>query len=321
MVCVRGDLPLPTVDVVDPGLSDHRLLSWTSHLYRTPPVYTTTVRRRWRSFDSDLFRDDLVASALCDESQYGDLDGDALVRLFDDTIRELLDKQVPERSVTCRRRVSSLWFDEELRQAKRTMRSSEEAARRVDPQSATASSVIAEWHAQRRAYARLRRQKSTAFWTTRIDAEQSQPRRLWRTVDELLGRGNPPSSSINAAELHRFFDDKIADVREATADADPPTFSQAARDCQLQSFDPVTAGDVVNLIRSLPDKQCSLDPLPTWLLKTNADLLSPFLCRLFNWSLTQGVVPSTFKAAYITPALKKADLDSSEPKSYRPILN
>jgi len=55
VVCVRGDLPLPAVDVVDVGLSDHRLLRWTSLLHRPPPLYTTAVRRRWTLFDVDVF--------------------------------------------------------------------------------------------------------------------------------------------------------------------------------------------------------------------------------------------------------------------------
>ena len=33
------------------------------------------------------------------------------------------------------------------------------------------------------------------------------------------------------------------------------------------------------------------------------------------------MVPSVFKAAYVTPLLKKADLDSADAKSYRPISN
>jgi len=32
-------------------------------------------------------------------------------------------------------------------------------------------------------------------------------------------------------------------------------------------------------------------------------------------------VPTSFKTAYITPLLKKANLDSADPKSYRPIAN
>jgi hypothetical protein len=57
------------------------------------------------------------------------------------------------------------------------------------------------------------------------------------------------------------------------------------------------------------------------LLRENVDVLAPFLVELFNRSLLHGVVPTVFKSAYITPLLKKPDLDPAENKSYRPISN
>jgi Reverse transcriptase (RNA-dependent DNA polymerase) len=57
------------------------------------------------------------------------------------------------------------------------------------------------------------------------------------------------------------------------------------------------------------------------LLKDNVDIVTPFLVVLFNQSLSIGVVPKLFEAAYITPILKKPDLDLAEAKSYRPISN
>jgi len=75
------------------------------------------------------------------------------------------------------------------------------------------------------------------------------------------------------------------------------------------------------MVHALPDKQCSSDPLPTRLLKANIDLLVLFLSHLFCWSLQHGVVPSLMKSAYITPIINKADMDSLDPKSYRPISN
>ena len=74
VVCTRDDLPPPTVDVFDTGLSDHRLLCWQSCLLRRPPVYVSTALRSWRSFNDDSFRADLLASA-----QWMGLDGDGLV--------------------------------------------------------------------------------------------------------------------------------------------------------------------------------------------------------------------------------------------------
>jgi len=69
VVCTRDNLPLPTVDVLDIGLSDHRMLCWKSCLLRPPPTYSTCTRRAWRDFDADLFQTRLRTSALCDEQQ------------------------------------------------------------------------------------------------------------------------------------------------------------------------------------------------------------------------------------------------------------
>ena len=69
----------------------------------------------------------------------------------------------------------------------------------------------------------------------------------------------------------------------------------------------------------LPDKHCASDPIP--ILKDCADVLEPFLVELYNKSLRTGSVPAVFKAAYITPLLKKSDLDPADVRCYRPISN
>ena len=148
----------------------------------------------------------------------------------------------------------------------------------------------------------LLRQKRAAFWSSKIDADQHQPSRVWRSFDELLGRGRAPVfNDISASVLHDFFDDKVAAVRAATANADPPHFTPAPAGCVLNEFLPITPADVVELINALPDKQSATDPLPTWVLMRSADVLAPFFCQLFNLSLQHGCVPSNFKASYITP--------------------
>ena len=321
VVCTRSDLPAPSVEVLDVDLSDHRLLRWVCPFQRPSPAYTTVTRRCWGSFDSDVFRADLLASALCDEDQYKDLNGHSLAVLYDTTISQLLDRQVPIRTYTCRRRPSSQWFDVECRRAKRAMRSLEWSVRRAGSSTPASPSTVAAWRAQRRFYFDLVDQKRSAYWTDRVNVDQSHPRRLWQSFDELLGRQRQPATDVDASRLHRFFEEKVAAVRTATADADPPTFTPAPVGCVFETFAAVSPADVVKYVTSLPDKQCASDPLPTWLLKKNVDILAPFLCRLTNWSLEHGVVPSTFKTAYITPILKKSDLDSANAASYRPISN
>ena len=89
----------------------------------------------------------------------------------------------------------------------------------------------------------------------------------------------------------------------------------------MMNFEPISDKDVITAVRFLPDKQCLSDPMPTRILKSCVDLLAPFLSALFSRSVTQGVVPQLFKTTYVTPLLKKADMDPTDVRSYRPISN
>jgi len=86
-------------------------------------------------------------------------------------------------------------------------------------------------------------------------------------------------------------------VRATTTDANPATYPPAPPNCELLEFRPLTTSDVINAVKLLPDKQCSTDPMPPWLLKECIDDLAPFLCHLFNVSLEHGNVPATFKTS------------------------
>ena len=98
-------------------------------------------------------------------------------------------------------------------------------------------------------------------------------------------------------------------MRASTDSAPPPQYPTAPPDCWLDHFTLVTTDDVVAAVCQLPNKQRATDPIPMRLLKENVDVFAPFLTALLNRSLSLGVVPLGFKAAYITPRLKKPDLD------------
>jgi len=72
--------------------------------------------------------------------------------------------------------------------------------------------------------------------------------------------------------------------------------------CDISTFRVFTDDDVTAVIRKLPYKQCATDTLPTrhLILKDNADMLVPFITELFNRSLTSGLFPTRFKAAFVT---------------------
>ena len=75
------------------------------------------------------------------------------------------------------------------------------------------------------------------------------------------------------------------------------------------------------VIKSSPSTSCPLDPLPTRVLKSCLTYLLPILTFLVNLSLSTGEFCSTLKKAYVTPLLKKSDLDSDVFKNFRPVSN
>ena len=94
------------------SLSDHRLLRRTTSLAKPSPVYTTQTSRPWRHLDADEFRAALMSSPLCHPEAWTEL---ALVGLYDAETTAILDRLVHARTVTCRRRPSDPWFDQERR--------------------------------------------------------------------------------------------------------------------------------------------------------------------------------------------------------------
>jgi hypothetical protein len=114
---------------------------------------------------------------------------------------------------------------------------------------------------------------------------------------------------------------KVDQVRRSTQDAPAPVFSDVKSGAEFSTFETVTADDVINAVRRLPDKTSAADPLPTSILKLVVDVIAPFIAELFTRSLATGEFPTVFKEAFITPVIKKPGLDVADPGSYRPISN
>jgi len=55
---------------------------------------------------------------------------------------------------------------------------------------------------------------------------------------------------------------------------------------------------------SSPTKSCTLDPVPTYLLKESLHILLPYITAMVNALLHEGHVPVTQKHAIITPLIK-----------------
>ena len=70
-----------------------------------------------------------------------------------------------------------------------------------------------------------------------------------------------------------------------------------------------------------PIKSCTLDPVPTFLVRELIDLLLPYIANMVNASLADGFLPDSQKHAIVSPLLKKPGLDVADMANYRPVSN
>jgi len=115
VVASRRDLPLPLVTLFAPGLSDHPFLEWSVPVSRPDKSVVSVVRRPWHQLDVIALSDALRQSQLCRLECWINRSVDELALLYDSDLSSLLDSMVSVATVTCRRRPSDPWFDQECR--------------------------------------------------------------------------------------------------------------------------------------------------------------------------------------------------------------
>ena len=156
---------------------------------------------------------------------------------------------------------------------------------------------------------------------------------LYKVIDTLLCRNSTSPlpdhdcATTLANDFATFFTDKITTIRTGFVSEDiPPDCSVTSEDrpflgTPLEEFTPVTEEEIERMIKEASSKSCSLDPLPTELLKKIIDVLCPIITNIVNMSLANGDVSANLKEALLIPLLKKLFLDLELFKNYRPISN
>ena len=153
------------------------------------------------------------------------------------------------------------------------------------------------------------------------------PREVWRRLNLVMGRkkgkhigslmvdGRELNSSSDKAEaLNSFFSscvNEVGQVHDTTQDL-PITCSH---NLQFVSIDEESVNS--HLGRLKIDKATGVDGISARMLKLTAPAISKSLASLFNYSLECGDLPLEWKAANVSPVLKKGD--SRVPSNYRPI--
>ena len=180
-------------------------------------------------------------------------------------------------------------------------------------------------------YKKLLDETKASFFRDKID-NTNNDKALFAIIDELSGSKNITASTLPNIEISElpelfceFFDDKIVKIREK--------FDNTVHliDEQIEDVLPVRSGlnmfqslnveNVVKIVRGINAKTCSLDPIPTGILKECLDVWAPVLTLVVNKSFESGVFPDDCKSAIVRPLIKKHNLDKNVLKNYRPLSN
>jgi len=326
----HGSVAVRDVTVNPLVYSDHSLVCCRIGVHRDRPATVTYNYRRIKDIDLSTFSHDVICSRLYDDDVLANFSANKYADLLDVEIKRLLDHHAPLRTNTKRRGAhDQRKLSEEARAAKCRCRRLERRFRR---------SRSAEDMAALKKMRKDTREKIDQSRTNQIKeqmcAAAGDSRSLWRTAKQLL-HSPPPVNTTNdddaslCNDFSTFFSDKVGRVRTAAAAVVDECIGGnhgQAPDKQhigpsLSAFSDVTVAEVVKLLNQLPNKSSPLDALPTSLLKNCTKAFAPIIAHLAQLSFREGVFPSAYKTAHVSPLLKKSGLNRSDPANYRPISN
>ena len=322
------------IDIIHSGTSsDHYLVLFEVNLEAKINAETDTRKISYRNFNNisiEDFKKDILQSSLGNEDMWSTCDLDATVSLYNTVLNELMDKHCPLIDKTVGKRERP-WEDQELRQLRQKRRVAERAWRdgRGDKET---------YNHLKKMFNNMEKNKRCSYNRNALMASSGDVKTLYKKLNRLLGNSaqSLPSSRYDepkrlsddfkdffAEKVNKIRSDIIEESRSTTHcnkdnDVDETTINV---NCRLNKLRPITMDELEEHISKMSNKFCSLDPIPSFLLKKCVDELSPVLLHIINLSVSLGEFPSEMKNAVVKPTLKKDDLDADCYKNYRPVSN
>jgi len=142
------------------------------------------------------------------------------------------------------------------------------------------------WHGKLRQLHVLYERKDSEHWRVKIEENKGDMKKLWRTFRSVLGdAASDVPDEHTADDFATFFQERVDAVCASTATM--LLYDVCWRDTKtLSNWSTVTPDEVAKLIGAAPCNTCSLDLIPTWLVKEMRGLLSPFISLLFQKSFS-----------------------------------
>uniref|UniRef100_A0A8C4RJ50 Reverse transcriptase domain-containing protein n=1 Tax=Erpetoichthys calabaricus TaxID=27687 RepID=A0A8C4RJ50_ERPCA len=315
-------------------ISDHYLITFDLVLpLRTHSQIKTKTVRHLDCNSASKFIDTLSKSSVIVENHLDQLTSnvntennlDELTSHYNVTLRDALDTVAPLKTKVINAHRNSPWFNENTRALKLECRKLERRWRTTKLQVFQIA-----WTESVNKYKKALFKARSEYYSTLIDSNNKNPQALFRTVAKLTNGNSDQQckipTDISSTDFINFFNEKIKNIRsQISASQYKPNTSLAdpVSHCtqHFSNFNPVTEQEVLSLISKMKPTTCSLDPVPTKLVKSAMDVLTAPILNIINSSLLHGTVPDALKVSVIKPLLKKSDLDPHILNNYRPISN
>ena len=261
--------------------------------------------------------------------------------LTEDDVRKLI-KQSPNKQCssdpiptwlltkTVKKKPAMPWYNDEIKGLKRDRRKAERQWLQHRGYPIKNVTFREEYRLVRNRYRSAIDEAKTEYYSGKVQECTGDQKKLFEIIKSLTKplqqQQYPDSDSLKdlADAFGDFFIMKIQKIRTKLDSQDPEPISiprvPVKEEDVFLSFQTLTEDDVRKLIKQSPNKQCSSDPIPTWLLKECLDSLLPVLTLLVNKSLQIGYFPEEWKNALVKPLLKKLGLELVFP-SFRPVSN
>ena len=315
------------VNVLDVGLSDHYLITGTvDYNPHTLTDFKTITYRKLKEINPDAFSTDLHNQILSNNIDK-EREFDKAILSYNAALANVLDLHAPLITKTIKDVPRAPWFDREYSDLRRKRRKAEKQFRQTK-----LMVHKAEFIRLRKLTTVLAHDKKVRHCRSEINNAPNSTKALYATVNKLIGKENKPllptakSDTALANEFGMIFTSKVNKIRRDIETKIIPTASNnfichsPLNFTLLDSFDPATDHEILEIIQIYGLKCCFNDPLPETLMKLHTELLVPVWTHLVNLSLHSGTMDN-LKHADIIPILKAYDLDPELHSNFRPVSN
>ena len=194
----------------------------------------------------------------------------------------LLDEVLPLKSKTVSSKPAVPWHTHDIYLARAKRRKLEKKWRQ------TKLTVHLELYLEQcKTVKKLLQEAKTNYYQVTIDQCAGDQKKLFQVVNKLLQHKNitplPSCSnfSVLAERFAEYFSSKIARIRASIPGGDSTCEATSLHvvpyQHELTELSLASDKEIETIVRSSPSKQCSLDVIPTWLLKDLSEVFVPFI--------------------------------------------